>query len=73
MYIRKSNCLGSFVVLATLLAGACARSAPGLAGAVGRGLQPSVSADVVYGHKDGLALLTSTVRHSLTAPASSQS
>jgi acetyl esterase/lipase len=53
--MRMSNCLRSFVVLAALLSYACAASAPGLEGAPGP-RQPSVTTDVVYGHKDGLAL-----------------
>ncbi len=46
----------SFVVLAALLACACVASAPNLEGAPEPTLQPSVTTDVVYGHKDGLAL-----------------
>jgi acetyl esterase/lipase len=57
MFIRMSNRLRSFVVrLAALLTCACAVSAPGLAGALEPALQHSVTTDVVYGHKDGLAL-----------------
>jgi acetyl esterase/lipase len=51
-----SNRLRSFVGLAALLTGACVASAPGLEGAPAPALQPSVTTDVVYGHKDGLAL-----------------
>jgi acetyl esterase/lipase len=56
MRIRMSNCARSFVALAALLTCACGASAPGLAGAPEPALQPSVTTDVVYGHKDGLAL-----------------
>src|SRR5688572_9464213 len=51
-----SDCSRSFVVLAALLTWACAPSAPGLEGAPQPALPPSVTTDVVYGHKDGLAL-----------------
>jgi acetyl esterase/lipase len=51
-----STCLRSFVVLVALLAAACAPSAPGVAGAPEPARQPTVTKDVVYGHKDGLAL-----------------
>ncbi len=51
-----SNCLRSFVALAALLACACVASAPGPLAAPEPALQPSVTTDVVYGHKDGLAL-----------------
>jgi acetyl esterase/lipase len=51
-----SNCLRSFVALAALLTCACVASAPGLAGSPEPARQPSVTTDVVYGHKDGLAL-----------------
>jgi acetyl esterase/lipase len=50
-----SNCLRSFVVVAALLTCACVASAPGLEGAA-EPRQPFVTTDVVYGHKDGLAL-----------------
>src|SRR5688572_16995878 len=55
MCIRMSNCLRSFVVFAALLTCACAASTRGLEGAP-EPRQPSVATDVVYGHKDGLAL-----------------
>ena len=51
-----SHRLRSFVGLAALLTGACVPSAPGLEGAPEPALRPSVTTDVVYGHKDGLAL-----------------
>ena len=51
-----SSCLRSFVVLAALLTCACAPSEPGVAAAPEPARQPSVTTDVVYGHKDGLAL-----------------
>ena len=51
-----SNRSRSFVVLAALLTWACAPSAPGRASAPEPSRQPSVITDVVYGHKDGLAL-----------------
>ena len=50
-----SNRLRPLVVLVALLTCACVAS-PGLAGAPEPALQPSVTTDVVYGHKDGLAL-----------------
>src|SRR5688500_4272683 len=56
MCIRMSNCVRSFVALAALLTCACVASAPGLEGAPEPTLQPSVTRDGVYGHKDGLAL-----------------
>jgi hypothetical protein len=56
MCIRMSNRLRSFVILAALLTCECVASAPGLAGAPEPARQPSVTTDVVYGHKDGLAL-----------------
>src|SRR5688572_14030033 len=56
MGIRMSNRSRSFVVLAALLTWACAPSAPGRASAPDPSRQPSVITDVVYGHKDGLAL-----------------
>ena len=52
----------TFVVRAALLTGACAPSAPGLAGAPEPARQPSVITDVVYGHKDGLALTLDVYR-----------
>jgi acetyl esterase/lipase len=52
----------TFVVRAALLTCACAPSAPGLAGAPDRARQPSVITDVVYGHKDGLALTLDVYR-----------
>jgi len=51
-----NNRLRSFGVLAALLTCAGAASASGLEGAPKPALQPSVTRDVVYGHKDGLAL-----------------
>ena len=51
-----SDCLRSLVVLAALLTCACAASEPGVADAPEPARQPSVTTDVVYGHKDGLAL-----------------
>jgi hypothetical protein len=51
-----SNRVRSFAVLAALLTCACAASAPGLARAPEPARQPSVTTDVVYGHKDGLTL-----------------
>jgi acetyl esterase/lipase len=51
-----STRLRSFVALAALLTCACAPSAPGVAGAPEPARQSSATADVVYGHKDGLAL-----------------
>src|SRR6185295_10417318 len=56
MCIRMNNRLRSFGVLAALLTCAGAASASGLEGAPKPALQPSVTRDVVYGHKDGLAL-----------------
>ena len=56
MCFRMSNCLRSFVALAALLTCACAPSVAGLAGAPEPARQPSVTKNVVYGHKDGLAL-----------------
>src|SRR5262249_56776517 len=56
MCIRMSNCLRSFVLLAAFLTCACLASALGLEGAPQAARQPSVTTDVVYGHKDGLAL-----------------
>ena len=46
----------SFVVFASLLTWACAPSSPRGAGVPDPARQPSVTTDVVYGHKDGLAL-----------------
>ena len=54
--IRMSTRLRSFTVVAALLASACGPSVPGLASAPEPARQPSVTTDVVYGHKDGLAL-----------------
>jgi hypothetical protein len=62
MCIRMSNGLRSFVVLAALLTCACAASAPGLEGAPEAARQPSVTTDVVYGRKDGLALTLDVYR-----------
>ena len=50
------NCSRSFVVLAATLACACVAWAPGPEGAPQAARQPSVTTDVVFGHKDGLAL-----------------
>ena len=47
--------LGSSVVLLALVACVCSVLAP-VIGAQGPARQPSVTTDVVYGHKDGLAL-----------------
>src|SRR5688572_24142160 len=60
--IRMSDCLRSFVVLAALLMWACAPSAPGLASTPEPARQASVTPDVVYGHKDGLALTLDVYR-----------
>ena len=62
MCIRMSNSLRSFVVVAALLTCACVASALGLEGAPEPALQPSVTTDVVYGHKDGLALTLDVYR-----------
>ena len=48
--------LRSPVVLLALVACACSASAPGIGTAQAPARQPSVTTDVVYGHKDGLAL-----------------
>jgi acetyl esterase/lipase len=56
MCIRMSNGLRSFVVLAALLTCTYAASALGLAGAPEPARQSLLTTDVVYGHKDGLAL-----------------
>ena len=48
--------LRSSVVLLALVACACSASAPGIGDAPAPARQPSVTTDVVYGHKDGLAL-----------------
>ena len=44
------------VVLLALVACVCAASAPVIGDAQAPARQPSVTTDVVYGHKDGLAL-----------------
>ena len=54
--VRTSHCLRAFVALAVVLTGGCAASTTVLDGAPEPGRQPSVITDVVYGHKDGLAL-----------------
>jgi acetyl esterase/lipase len=51
-----SNCLRSFAVLATLLACACVAPPPGPVSVPEPARQSLVTTDVVYGHKDGLAL-----------------
>jgi acetyl esterase/lipase len=51
-----SSCLRSSVVLAALLTCACSASEPDVAAAPEPARQPPVTTDVVYGHKDGLAL-----------------
>jgi acetyl esterase/lipase len=56
-----SNRFRSFAVLAALLPCACVASAPGRQGAPEQS-QPSVTTDVVYGHKDGLALTLDVYR-----------
>ena len=48
--------LRSPVVLLTLVACACSATARGIATVPAPARQPSVTTDVVYGHKDGLAL-----------------
>ena len=48
--------LRSSVVLLALVAGACSATARGIGAAPTPARQPSVTTDVVYGHKDGLAL-----------------
>jgi hypothetical protein len=48
--------LRSSVVLLALVAGACSATACGIGAAPAPARQPSVTTDVVYGHKDGLAL-----------------
>jgi acetyl esterase/lipase len=48
--------LRSPVVLLALAAGVCSATAHGIVTTPGPPLQPAVTADVVYGHKDGLAL-----------------
>jgi hypothetical protein len=59
-----SNCLRSLAVLAVLLTCACAASTSRLAGAPDAVRQPSVTTDVVYGHKAGLALTFDVYRPS---------
>lgn len=56
MCVRLRPGLRSLVALAALLASACAPSASGPAIAPEAARKPSVNTDVVYGHKDGLAL-----------------
>jgi acetyl esterase/lipase len=51
-----SNRLRPFVVVAALFACACTASEPGNPTAPEPARQPTVTTDVVYGHKDGLAL-----------------
>ena len=48
--------LRSSVVVLALAACVCSASAPGIGGVPAPARQPSVTTDVVYGHKDGLAL-----------------
>ncbi len=48
--------LRSPVVLLTLVACVCSASAPVIVDAQAPARQPSVTTDVVYGHRDGLAL-----------------
>ena len=57
-----STRMRSVVVLPTFLAYACAPSTPDRAGAAEPARQPSVITDVVYGHKDGLALTLDVYR-----------
>ena len=65
--------LRSPVVLLALVACVCSASAP-VIGTQAPARQPSVTTDVVYGHKDGLALtLDVHPRHTPTARASSPS
>jgi acetyl esterase/lipase len=52
----SSTRLRSPVVLLALLACACSATARGIGAAPAPARQPSVTTDVVYGHKDGLAL-----------------
>src|SRR5262245_44685184 len=54
--IRMGTRLRSSVVLLALVACACSVSAQVIADALALARQPSVTTDVVYGHKDGLAL-----------------
>ena len=62
MCFRISNRLRSFIVLAALLTCACVASAPGLQGAPEPARRPLSTTDVVYGHKDGLALTLDVFR-----------
>jgi hypothetical protein len=48
--------LRSSVVLLALVACACSATARGIGAVPAPARQPSVTTDVVYGHKDGLAL-----------------
>jgi hypothetical protein len=48
--------LRSPVVLLALVAGACSAATHGIGTVPAPARQPSVTTDVVYGHKDGLAL-----------------
>jgi acetyl esterase/lipase len=50
------TCLRSSVVLLALVACACSASAQGIVDAPAPARQPSLTTDVVYGHKDGLEL-----------------
>lgn len=52
----------TFVIAVTILTCACVASAPGNAGMSEPARLPSVSSDVVYGHKDGLALTLDVYR-----------
>jgi acetyl esterase/lipase len=63
MSIRMRGAFRWLAVLAAVLTYACAASTPGPASAPGS-RQPSVSSDVVYGHKDGLALTLDVYRPS---------
>ena len=52
----SSTRLRSSVVLLALVACACSATARGIGTVPAPARQPSVTTDVVYGHKDGLAL-----------------
>ena len=53
----SSTRLRSSVVLLALVACACSATARGIGAVPAPARQPSVTTDVVYGHKDGLALI----------------